>query len=83
MAHDKAFPRRPDGAPEFHNNHAFHIENKKLVALAGKVSRAIGVEVIDATVTARARHRTASPRSSRETGERMTADLFVDASGFR
>src|SRR3954466_8916341 len=31
MAHDKAFPRRADGTPEFHNNHAYHVENNKLV----------------------------------------------------
>jgi hypothetical protein len=49
MAHDKAFPRRPDGIPEFHNQHAFHIENKKLVGWLEKVSRELGVEITDTT----------------------------------
>ena len=31
IARDRAFPRKPDGTPQFHNNHAYHIENKKLV----------------------------------------------------
>ena len=82
MAHDKAFGRKTDGAPEFHNNHAYHIENKKLVAWLEKVSRDFGVEIIDATIT---------PERGPEgiaalvtgTGERLTADLYLDASGFR
>ena len=82
MAHDKAFPRQPDGFPQFHNNHAFHIENKKLVAWLEKVARDFGVEVQDATVTAeRGPQGIAALRS--EIGERIEADLFIDASGFR
>ena len=82
MAHDKAFPRRPDGMPEFHNNHAFHIENKKLVGWLEKVSRDFGIEVVDATVTPE-RGNGGITALVTETGERITADLFVDASGFR
>src|SRR5712664_2169014 len=52
MAHDKAFCRRKDGRPQIHNWHAFHIENKKLVAWLENVSRELGVEVRDATVKA-------------------------------
>jgi len=48
MAHDKAFPRQPDGTPQFHNNHAYHIENQKLVIWLEKVAREFGVEVLDA-----------------------------------
>jgi len=106
MAHDKAFPRQPDGFPQFHNNHAFHIENKKLVGWLEKVARDFGVEVLDATVTAEvgtaraaSSDATGPPADSRagtsrrdvptiaalitETGERIEADLFIDASGFR
>ncbi len=88
MAHDKAFPRRPDGTPEFHNNHAYHIENHKLVAWLEKISREFGVEVTDATVTpvlgstARAANGSIEALVT-EKGERLTADLFIDASGFR
>ena len=43
MAHNKVFPRRPDGLPQFHNNHAFHIENKKLVGWLENRCREAGV----------------------------------------
>ena len=82
MAHDKVFPRRPDGTPEFHNSHAFHIENTKLVAWLEKVARDLGVEVKDATVTPERGNGGISALVT-ETGERITADLFIDASGFR
>src|ERR1043166_1510735 len=82
MAHDKAFPRRPDGLPEFHNSHAFHIENKKLVAWLEKVARDLGVEITDATVTPECGNGGISALIT-EKGERIAADLFIDASGFR
>ena len=82
MAHDKAFPRRSDGAPQFHNHHAFHIENKKLVGWLEKVGREFGVEITDATVTPELGGPGIAALVT-ETGERITADLFVDASGFR
>ena len=82
MAHDKAFPRQPNGAPEFHNQHAFHVENKKLVAWLEAVARSLEVEVTDATVTPE-RSNGGITALVTETGERVTADLYVDASGFR
>lgn len=82
MAEDKAFPRRPDGTPQFHNNHAYHVENKKLVGWLENVSRALGVQIIDATVTAERGDEGISALIT-GSGERLTADLFVDASGFR
>jgi len=82
MAHDKAFPRRTDGTPQFHNNHAYHIENKKLVGWLENVGRANGVQVLDATITPEpGAHGIAALIT--ETGERLSADLFIDASGFR
>src|ERR1041385_1018465 len=74
MAHDKAFPRQPNGAPQFHNNHAFHIENKKLVGWLENVSRELGVEVKDATVQPELGDAGISAFIS-ETGERIAGDL--------
>jgi tryptophan 7-halogenase len=82
MAHNKVFPRRPDGLPHFHNNHAFHIENKKLVGWLENRCRDQGVTITDATVRAE-RGAEGIAALIAETGERITADLFVDASGFR
>jgi len=82
MHEGKVFGRRADGMPLFHNQHAFHIENLKLVAWLEGVSRESGVEIVDATVTSE-RGEGGIKALVTETGERMTADLYVDASGFR
>lgn len=82
MARDRAFPKRADGAPQFHNNHAYHIENSKLVGWLESVAKALGVSIVDATVTA-IRGDTGIDALVTQSGERWTADLYVDASGFR
>lgn len=83
MKHGKAFPKRKDGLPGIHNSHAFHIENRKLVAFLEKLARSEGVAIRDATVR---EVRTAGEWVTSlviEDGAEITADLFVDASGFR
>jgi tryptophan 7-halogenase len=82
MAHDKVFPRRPDGLPQFHNNHAFHIENKKLVAWLENRCRENGVEIVDATVKPELGGEGVAALVA-EDGRRITGDLYIDASGFR
>jgi tryptophan halogenase len=82
MAHQKVFPRQANGLPQFHNNHAFHIENKKLVAWLENRCREAGVVIRDATVQAEPGPRGIGSLIT-ETGERLTADLYIDASGFR
>jgi len=82
MSQDKAFPRQQNGAPLFHKSHAFHIENLKLVRWLEEVCRTFGVQIVDATVTAE-RGEKGIDALKTETGERLTADLYVDASGFR
>ena len=82
MAHDKAFSRGPDGQPLIHGFHAFHVENKKLIEWLEKVSTELGVLVRDATVKAEPGPGSLGALVT-ESGERITADLYVDASGFR
>ena len=82
MAHDKAFARRPDGQPQFHNFFAFHVENKKLIGWLEKLSVELGVTVRDVTVKAE-RGPEGIAALVTDAGERITSDLFVDASGFR
>jgi tryptophan halogenase len=82
MAHGKVFPRRPDGLPQFHNNHAFHVENKKLVMWLEKRCLENGVEIVDATVKAEVGGEGIAALVA-EDGRRFTAELYVDASGFR
>lgn len=87
MAHDKAFPRKPDGMPLFHNQHAFHIENKKLVEALEFWCDKAGVVVTDGRMTrAEVVPGEGDPAVAAlhlEDGERVVADLFIDASGFR
>ena len=82
MAHKKVFPRRKDGLPHFHNNHAFHIENRKLVEWLENRCRDAGVLITDATVRAEKGGEGIAALVT-EGGERITGDLYVDASGFR
>jgi tryptophan 7-halogenase len=82
MAHGKVFPRQPDGLPRFHNNHAFHIENKQLVAWLEHQCRQLGVTIRDATVRAEKGGQGIAALVT-EGGERITGDLYIDASGFR
>ena len=82
MAHDKVFPRRADGLPQFHNNHAYHVENRKLVAWLESRCREAGVEVIDATVKPEPGGEGIAALIA-EDGRRITGDLYIDASGFR
>ena len=82
MYHGKAFPKLPDGRPQMHSHHGYHIENKNLVTWLEATARALGVEIIDATVTPeRGDHGIEALIDG--TGKRWTADLYVDASGFR
>lgn len=82
IAEDKAFPKGSDGKPIFHNSYAFHIENHKLVSWLENICRTFGVEIFDATVTAEKGNGGIAALIT-EKGERLTADLYIDASGFR
>ncbi len=82
MAHDRCFPRQQNGLPQFHNNHAFHIENQKLAGWLERRSVEAGVTILDATVRPEMGPEGVSALVA-ESGERITADLYVDASGFR
>lgn len=82
MAHDRCFPRQQSGLPQFHNNHAFHIENHKLAGWLERRSTEAGVAIVDATVRPEVGPEGIAALVT-ETGERITADLYVDASGFR
>jgi tryptophan halogenase len=83
MAHDKAFARGPDGAIQFHGNHAFHVENRRLVDGLETLSREAGVSVTEGTMKSAEVGATGVTALHLEDGERVEADLFVDASGFR
>ncbi|WP_367874252.1 FAD-dependent oxidoreductase [Luteolibacter sp. Populi] len=84
MWHGKAFARQENGCPDIQGWHAFHIENEKLVSVLESTARAIGVEIINGRVTG-AERLPAGPIAAvhLEDGQRLAADFFIDASGFR
>ncbi len=85
MLRGKAFPRRDDGLPDFmqHRNVAFHVENKHLVAYLETQCLGLGATILDGTVKGVERGPQGVEALVLETGERLGADLFIDASGFR
>ncbi|MES2439401.1 MAG: tryptophan 7-halogenase [Verrucomicrobiota bacterium] len=83
MRQEMAFPRQANGAPDIHGWHAFHIENKKFVEILEIVAREHGVEFTDGKVTGSERGPNGISAIHLEDGQRLEADFFVDASGFR
>jgi tryptophan halogenase len=77
------FPRKQDGAPHFHKSHAFHIENKKLVGYLENQCRKVGVQFTEGTVASVERGPEGVEALVLESGQKVTAGLYVDASGFR
>ena len=91
MAGDRVFFRKPDGRPDLSQSHAFHIENESLVGWLEAQGRAAGVQVIEGkvseVVTGTCRmggtEQLGVHRLVLEDGMQLSAELFVDASGFR
>jgi tryptophan halogenase len=85
MEQDRALPRKETGEPAFfgHANLAFHVENQKLVDFLESMARELGVVIRDAEVKDVSLSENGVAALLLENGERVTADLYVDASGFR
>ncbi len=86
MSQNKAFPRQPNGAPDIPAWHAFHLENPKLVKALEAFCREDGVQIIDGKMKAAERAEDGTGNIAAillEDGQRLAADFFVDASGFR
>jgi tryptophan 7-halogenase len=82
MTHDRVFARRADGAPVVINNHAYHFENAQFVAFLESYAAKLGVIVIDETVKGVEQDENGVKALACESGREVTADLFVDCSGF-
>src|SRR3954454_7229231 len=83
MTHDRAFPRGPDGRPQFHNYIAYHFENERLVRFLEGYAAALGVETLDDTVVEVRQDDRGIAGLVLASGRTEEADLYVDASGFR
>lgn len=83
MDADKVFIRQPDGRPQMHRAFSFHLENKKLAGWLDSTCRKLGVQFMEATVQEVKADETGVRSLHTEDGRKITADLYVDASGFR
>ena len=83
MAHDRVAHRRPDGWPQFPPSYAFHLENKKLVAWLEARCREDGVAFTEGTVREVEMRAGEVAALHLESGEKVSGDLYLDASGFR
>ncbi len=83
MREGKVFHRQANGAPDIQPWHAFHIENAKFVDMLEIVAREAGVEFTDGRMTGADRGERGVTAIHLEDGQRLEADFFIDASGFR
>jgi tryptophan halogenase len=83
MAAGKATLRRADGWPQLHPATAFHLENARLVTYLAARCRAAGVSLTEGLVQSVENGANGVASLHLESGENVTADLYIDASGFR
>ena len=84
MSLGKAFVRLANNAgPDIDNGHAFHLENIKLVKTLEVLAMDLGIEFIDARMSGTEPGLDGISAIVLEDGRRLSADFFVDASGFR
>jgi tryptophan 7-halogenase len=84
MAAGKCAPRRLEGTPDFLDGTALHVENARLVAWLDSECRAAGIEFIEGTVQSVDQTSNGDIAALILTdAQRVEADFFVDASGFR
>ncbi len=84
MCADKVFTKQPNGCPEVHNSHGFHIENEHLVHALEQIAKELKVEIVDGKMESATR----TPEGDIESihlsdGRKLEADFYIDASGFR
>jgi tryptophan halogenase len=83
MTHNRVFPRRQDGLPHLTSDPAYHIENEHFVAFLERYATRLGVEILDDTVVEVLQNEVGVAGLLVASGPTMTADLYVDSSGFR
>ena len=83
MHEGKAFARLQNGAPFVQRNVAYHLENADFVAALEHYALAAGITFTEGKMQSVERGPEGFAAIVLESGARVTADLFVDASGFR
>lgn len=83
MNQGKAFPRQQNQTPYIQSWYSFHVENEHLVEALEAECRTSGVEFVDGRMVRAERGEQGVQSILLEDGRQISADFFVDASGFR
>jgi len=81
MSHDRVFLRE-NGRLSPHQAFAYHFENERYVTYLEEAARALGVAILDDTVTQVFQNESGIASLALKSGASVEADLFVDCSGF-
>ena len=81
MTHDRVFERRGN-LPVLHQQLAYHFENEKFVRFLEGYATALGIAVVDDTVSEVKRDDRGVAGLALASGATETADLYIDCSGF-
>ena len=83
MSNDCVFPRSPAGAPMITRDTAYHLENELLVGFLAYYAEKLGVAIVEDTVLHVEQDDAGVTGLRLESGRTMSADLYIDSSGFR
>ena len=83
MSRNLAFVRGQDGRPVFARDLGYHLENERFVALLEKYVRRAGIPITDDTVDNVITDERGVKELKLASGATVSADLFLDCSGFR
>src|SRR6516164_5481607 len=83
MTRNKVFVRLPDGRPNYNRDPAYHLSNVPFVAFLEQYAQRQGVEIVDDTVVDVPQNDAGVAGLVLSSGSTLTADLYVDCSGFK
>jgi tryptophan halogenase len=83
MMYNKVFVRQPNGLPYIDKNFGYHIENQRFVGYLEVMAPQRGITVIDDVVTGATCDDNGITAVMLASGRSMSADLYIDCSGFR
>jgi tryptophan halogenase len=83
MSHKIAFRRAIHGGPDIQRDNAFHLYNPDFVKALEAVGREWGIEFVEGRFEVAQKGPNGIESIQLTDGRRFTADLFIDASGFR
>lgn len=81
MANDKVFSRTPAGAPAWHWEFAYHLDNQRLEEFLLAMAKSAGVEVNDEAVKEVTQDGSGVSGVVFDSGEIEKADLYIDCAG--